>query len=174
MNDNDISSSDANEMLEEWSKSASYWGEKDDRFIWLTNWLKSASSDEWHSMAIQWNWDYGIEPMVWIARQPNCDKATALDIYWNIQPDFYAASDFVADGRACWDMVACATAVHIPRRWHKGFYQRSQISWRPDRCWENTDMNRLGADESMKHTLSGNEIDESLFRRQIPPAYCFD
>lgn len=174
INNGDLSFEKCETLLDQWSKSTSYWGIKDGRFAWIANWLRSASPSQWHSMATQWNWDYGMEPLVWIARQPNCAKATALDIYWKIQPDFYAASDFLPAELGAWDELACATAVHIARRWREGFYQQSDIEWKAPDYLSHSDMEKLKADASMRKSLSGRSVGAELFRSMIPKGYCFD
>lgn len=52
-------------------------------------WLKSASPDDWHRVALDVNWDEWIKPLFWIVRQPECDRATALDVFWKGQPAGY-------------------------------------------------------------------------------------
>jgi hypothetical protein len=43
----------------------------------LLVWLEAHGPDEWHQVAIDWNWDAGVEILAWIAAQPGCDRATA-------------------------------------------------------------------------------------------------
>jgi hypothetical protein len=138
----------------------------------LAVWLRSASPDEWHAMAAGWNWDNGAAPLIWIARQPDCDKATALLIYWGFQPSFYAAKDFMppADG-SHWDALAAATVVHIAARWREGFYHRGEIAW-SDVPWK-PDLAQLGVDESMTVSLRGRVV-EAGFGDGHPVAAFYD
>jgi hypothetical protein len=36
--------------------------------------------DDWHEIALHWNWDQGVEVLNWITSQPTCDRATAMII----------------------------------------------------------------------------------------------
>ena len=55
----------------------------------FANWLRTASSDRWHQMARQWNWDNGTVPLFWIVHQSNCDLATAVLIHQYAEPGYY-------------------------------------------------------------------------------------
>lgn len=59
--------------------------------------------DGWHRIALYGNWDF-IEPEVWrwIAIQLECDRATALAIFWKVQPDYYVQRA----ARACLRSIA--------------------------------------------------------------------
>ena len=35
------------------------------------------------------NWDYGMNKIKKILKDPDCDKGTTLAIYWLFQPDYY-------------------------------------------------------------------------------------
>jgi hypothetical protein len=124
----------------------------------LAAWLRGASPDEWHAMAADWNWDNGDEPLIWIARQPDCDKATALLIYWGFDPSFFAARHFMppADG-SHWDMQAAAAVVHIAARWRAGFYRRAEIAWTD--VPRKPNLAQLGVDDSMARPLPGRVIE---------------
>jgi hypothetical protein len=167
---------DVDKILDEWASSNTYWGIKDDRFRWLAAWLRSASPDGWHAMADGWNWDNGIEPLAWIARQPDCDKATALTIYWRTEPHYYAQYDWLPPGgqKATWDELVAATAVQIAARWSDGFYHRSEIGWHADAYLARLDMAKLRAAESMRQSLPGRAISTTDFDDQVPSPYNFD
>lgn len=60
--------------------------------LWLERhiaWLKDASPEDWHRVALDFNWDNRIDSLLWIVQQPECDKATALTIFWLAQPTCY-------------------------------------------------------------------------------------
>jgi hypothetical protein len=48
--------------------------------------LKTASPDDWHRIADEHNWDTRLDILYWIVSQPECDKATALLIFWKGEP----------------------------------------------------------------------------------------
>ena len=47
------------------------------------------SSDELHAFADNYNWDDGEDALNWIVQNPECDLGTALQIYWEIDPEHY-------------------------------------------------------------------------------------
>lgn len=54
----------------------------------VIDWMSNKGAPEWHGVAVNWNWDCGLEPLLWIVNQPDCDKATALTVFWMSEP-FY-------------------------------------------------------------------------------------
>lgn len=92
-------------------------------------WLKAATPEEWHHVASNWNWDNGFKSLQWIIRQPNCDRGTALLIYWMGGADHMllggreAVSDLFTDH---FDFLK-----EIEDRYTSGFYNREQIVFDP-------------------------------------------
>jgi Domain of unknown function (DUF4274) len=52
----------------------------------VIDWMSNKGAPEWHGVAVNWNWDIGVEPLLWIVDQPDCDKATALTVFWWSEP----------------------------------------------------------------------------------------
>lgn len=50
-------------------------------------WLKSASPDDWHRAVLAFQWAEQRDPLFWIVQQDECDKATALKIFWALCPE---------------------------------------------------------------------------------------
>lgn len=78
--------SDATEMLWEWAARKTF---KSDylSYFGYAKWLsEEATPDDWHQAVLAWNWGDGLEPLHWIIRQPNCDKATALTAFYMARP----------------------------------------------------------------------------------------
>ncbi|NUS20148.1 MAG: DUF4274 domain-containing protein [Mesorhizobium sp.] len=95
-------------------------------------WLERASPDDWHRAVLDFNWDWNIDPLFWIARQPQCDKATALTMFWLGQPAWYllmalenGGSD--ANRDPVWDMLKL-----IAQRINARSYVRSKIAYDVD------------------------------------------
>src|SRR5262249_23001942 len=65
-------------QMPEWEYSAS-----------LTKVLEQSDPDVWHQVANGWNWDGGVAPLAWMIRQPQCDRGTALLIYWHGGPGWF-------------------------------------------------------------------------------------
>jgi len=95
-------------------------------------WLETASPDDWHRAVLDFNWDWDIDPLFWIARQPQCDKATALTMFWQGQPAYYlilAAENGGADDNDApvWQMLK-----YIAQRINAKGYVRSKIAYKVD------------------------------------------
>ena len=52
----------------------------------VLKWLAQKGPREWHGVAAHWNWDAGVEPLLWVLEQPDCDKGTALSVFWACDP----------------------------------------------------------------------------------------
>ncbi|MBV9512273.1 MAG: DUF4274 domain-containing protein [Caulobacteraceae bacterium] len=100
--------------------------DKDEIDIFLA-WLQENGPDEWHRWAIDWNWDHGTELFEWIVDQPNCDRGTALSIYYSANPDFYtrygSIEEAIADGIGR-EIIPLMTK--ICERWREGSYSPYQ------------------------------------------------
>ena len=88
---------------------------------------KKLSPAEWHQFVQNYNYDNGLEPFVWLAKQPECDKGTALCLYWYLQPDYYKG-DVPKDDINYPDY---ALIKDIEKRFLSGFYQNEQFSFDP-------------------------------------------
>lgn len=40
--------------------------------------IQQMTPDDWHEIALRWNWDHGVTELNWITSQRACDRATAL------------------------------------------------------------------------------------------------
>jgi hypothetical protein len=91
-----------------------------------------AGPDDWHRLALYGNWD-GVEDNVWrtIVLHPDCDRATALAIFWKATPEYYLEfSDRMsvpAVNRSAYDLINL-----IRERWQSGAYVRSELAFDPD------------------------------------------
>ena len=57
--------------------------------IW---WLRRQTDPaQLHRAALNWNWDRETWPLRYIVDRPDCDKGTALSIFFSAEPDWYAA-----------------------------------------------------------------------------------
>jgi len=95
-------------------------------------WLENASPDDWHRAVLDFNWDWDIDPLFWIARQPECDKATALTMFWMGQPAYHlilAAENGGVDASRdpTWAMLK-----FIAQRINAKGYTRSKIAYEAD------------------------------------------
>lgn len=91
-------------------------------------WLEKASPDDWHRVALDHNWDEGVETLSWIVHRPDCDIATALDIFWKGQPAWYPLLA-VKEGRDEADDPTWTMLKFIGARINASGYQRSRIAF---------------------------------------------
>lgn len=91
-------------------------------------WLRAASPDDWHRVALDYNWDEGVETLYWIVQQPDCDRATALDIFWKGQPAWYLYLA-LKEGRDEADDPTWTMLKYIAARIHARGYTRSKIAF---------------------------------------------
>jgi hypothetical protein len=59
-----------------------------DALIW---WLEQQDRRELHRVALNWNWDVSTRPLRYIVDRPDCDKGTALTIFFSGEPERFAA-----------------------------------------------------------------------------------
>lgn len=59
-----------------------------DALIW---WLERQDRRELHRVALDWNWDKSTRPLRYIVDRPDCDKGTALTIFFSGEPEQYAS-----------------------------------------------------------------------------------
>jgi|GEM_PF-3942120 len=91
--------------------------------------LREMGPDGWHRIALYANWDF-TEPEVWrwIVSQPDCDRATALAIFWKAAPAYYVQfadrESVPAVNREGFDLISL-----IRGRWLAGAYTRSELAF---------------------------------------------
>ena len=96
-------------------------------------WLKDNGPDDWHRAALDFNWGEPLYLLDWIVRQPDCDIATALTVFWKGEPEFFleeeGSNDHKPNGFSYLNRKICA---YIAQRVEAGGYTRSQIAFDPD------------------------------------------
>lgn len=91
--------------------------------------LRRAGPDRRHAIAAAWNWDDGLEPLFWIIRRPDCDKATALTILCMSEADYYLRYAGRPDEIPSSNLEGFWLSSEILDRWMRGFYTRSEIAF---------------------------------------------
>lgn len=166
--------SDPDEMLDAWADVTTCWGSNDDRFKWLVGRLRSATPDEWHSFATQWNWDNGLAPLIWIIKQHDCDRATVTHIYWGLDPEYFAGYGWKKPESGYWDELSYATILDIQDRWERDLYHRSEIHWEKPDYIDRFDLQKLRAPIGMRQTIEGRKLDTKVFWESVPPQFHFE
>jgi hypothetical protein len=102
---------------------------RDTAFI---EWLGRHGPDEWHRAAQSWNWDGSHDVLMWIVTRPDCDTATALDVFWKSAPEI--ALDESAATIPGWS-ADNKLATTILENWKRGFYRHSRFAYRFEADW---------------------------------------
>jgi len=109
----------------------------------LIEYLKDAGVEVRHKVVCGWNWDAGPDIPIWIIRQADTDKATALRVYWSIEPGYHKQFDReqVLNDIPDWDtdkeaLIIFDLVEEIEEKYVSGFYQNSEIAFNP--AWDTT------------------------------------
>jgi hypothetical protein len=108
-----------------------------------------------HRRAQHYNWDAGTDALWKIIRDPNCDRATALMIYWKSRPEWdlqYAERSEVPD----WRLEVYDLQLALVEQYERGFYQLQTLSFDPRN------------DNGNNWTDEYPELQDN-FKRSIPP-----
>lgn len=106
-----------------------HWATEDKRGPRLAAFLRQAGPDERHAVASAWNWDNGMEPLFWILRRPDCDKATVLTILSMAEADFYVRHAGGVEAIPPSERAGFWLCSEILDRWERDFYSRSEIAY---------------------------------------------
>jgi len=111
-------------------------------------WLESTDPDDWHRVALDFNWSEPLHLLDWIVQQVNCDAATALTIFWKGEPANWLQEEGSKperpNGFSYLNKKICA---YIGSRIGTGGYTRSKIAYVPD-AWTKKDYIDLAAEET--------------------------
>lgn len=90
----------------------------------IIEWLGQQTPETWHQVVMTWNYDYGVEVLLWIVSQDQCDRGTAARIFlvegvghwlWDALGDAGKASDEPHVCRAVlenWKRYSTAEFIH--------------------------------------------------------------
>lgn len=112
-------------------------------------WLESSDPDDWHRVALDFNWGEPPHILDWIVRQAGCDIATALTIFWQGEPSYWIkeGEESVKRSNGFTDPVE-GICIYIANRIAAGNYIRSKIAYTPD-TWRKKDYVDLVAQERL-------------------------
>jgi Domain of unknown function (DUF4274) len=117
---------DPSEMLFDWAYGDSLTDDYD-IFPAFAKWLVEESTpDDWHRFVPKWNWDFGIEPLLWIVQQKDCDVATALTAFYWTRPGQLLGERTEVQQYALhsFDLVN-----EVRQRFLRGFYTNSSLAF---------------------------------------------
>jgi Domain of unknown function (DUF4274) len=97
----------------------------------MIRWLDGKNPEQRHFVAMHSNWDYAELTLDWLVTRPDCDLATAVELYWLAQPTEFIKYATKADlmKHASYFEWTHDFAGGIIRRYHEGFYTRSAIAF---------------------------------------------
>ena len=143
----------------------------------LIRWLSKRDPDEWHRVALSWNWDSGYMVLRWIIQQPDCDRATALLIFWRGDVAYYLPyghRDEVPEPNGDVYDLLC----EIRQNWIAGKYRRSELAYDSE---GGRDMDfarrRLGSrlkfifPRDMEQSLAGRVLTCEGYEEGLPPDF---
>jgi len=150
----------------------------------LIDWLKEQNPDNWHRVAISWNWDWGFFVLVWIVSQPDCDKATAQHLFVLTNPDYFLrfrTRDAMLGSERV-NIEGFDFLKLLAGRWSEGVYRRSEIATMDDllkvqsyrQAYRETEApykDRLPwvVNDEIFEVFKGRVIDASDYQEGIPP-----
>ncbi|MEW6342743.1 MAG: DUF4274 domain-containing protein [Pseudomonadota bacterium] len=103
------------------------------------------------------NWGFGLEPLHWIIRRPDCDKATALTAFYLTRPGQFLDDHGDRSRVATHDLDSFDLVAEIRHRFLDGFYTRSEFSFDGENAVRN-------------EAYLPDEFDEEQFDRSVPKA----
>jgi hypothetical protein len=90
--------------------------------------LQNSPPDDWHRYAFYHNWNERLDGLYWIVSQPQCDRATAILIFWKGEPTGYDYEE--EEERMGDDVYAVAPMLrYISERFNTAGYPRAEIAY---------------------------------------------
>ncbi len=93
----------------------------------LSAWLAANGPDQWHYLAQRWNFDYGIHPLAWIVQQPDCDRATAQQIFLHLTDYLRMWDSATKAGRTPRVNDEVRLLDYVIARWKADDFPRSEL-----------------------------------------------
>jgi hypothetical protein len=120
---------DNQELLADWAGAATFTGHYSHcqaEVRWLQN---DSTPEEWHAYVYGHNWDDGLAPLLWIVRQPRCEKATALLAFYMCRPGGYLDYAFNPCNVPNHSREALDLILEIRERFLAGAYTTATIAF---------------------------------------------
>ena len=151
---------DTDEMLDIWAANVDPAHLDPKLTIAFVTWLKAGSPDDWHHTAMHWNWDNDIAPLLWIIRQPDCDLATAVEIYYLADPYHYFSpkSDRAPEDRGEY----YALIMEIRERVASGQFRRRELAF-DSTGYFSEPITRISDDPKFPDALPGRTVNDNRY-----------
>jgi hypothetical protein len=96
---------------------------------------ETTDPEELHSFADTWNWDEGTWALEEILRNPACEAATALMIYWKAAPEYFLQfadrEGLAADPIRSFQLESFDFVAELEQRYLAGAFPVGSISFDP-------------------------------------------
>ena len=93
-------------------------------------WLSEiATPVDWHAATLGWNCDHGFVPFFWIVRQPDCEKATALSLFYRFEPLRLLMQDVRRSDLDIEEVEVLELVKEIRARFVAGYYTRATLAF---------------------------------------------
>ncbi|WP_316014151.1 DUF4274 domain-containing protein [Roseobacter sp. HKCCA0434] len=149
----------------------------------LLGWMKTRGPDDWHRVVSTYNWDNGMRPLLWIARQPQLDRATAHTMFWLTSPEWFLLGKLYRDGgRDPWEAGERELCVTLFDRVRSGSIPEGAFStdhrdfvtaerWESYALFKGADPAEFRLPDWMHHEIAGRVVDLSGMDEGYPTAF---
>lgn len=93
----------------------------------LSDWLAANGPDQWHDLVCHWNYDFGLHPIAWIVQQPDCDRATAHRVFFDLSDWLLLWDSARQAGRPTPANDELRILDYVIARWRAGQFPRSEL-----------------------------------------------
>ncbi len=114
--------------------------------------LQLGGPDDWHKVAKGWSFNSDAWALTWVIRQAECDRGTALLIYWRAAPGWYQQYGGRGEVRKLDSVEMFDLLREIERRFLSGSYTRQEIAFDP-RNDDGMDRTKFYVDVTVKHPI---------------------
>lgn len=140
----------------------------------LIKFLPGSSSEMWHQIAWNWNWDNGEDVLKWITLQKKCDKGTALLIYWYSGPRYFGQYEN-RENVPEFELASYDFMKDIQQKYLAGFYKTANFSFDPkndsglDRTKDYEENDKYGiVPEQMFQPVVGKTLEKIILEEGYP------
>ncbi|MDD3648442.1 MAG: DUF4274 domain-containing protein [Candidatus Dojkabacteria bacterium] len=135
--------------------------------------FENSTPEQWHQSVVDFNNAIGAKPLLWLAKNPETDKATILMIYWYILLIIGGSKFKDIDKLFGWQKDWKKAADLIEKNYSAGFYKNSNIAYDP-KDENGTDWTKKFTDSDIPKELfqavKGKKVKELVLHEGIPEA----
>lgn len=94
----------------------------------LSAWLEANGPDQWHELVQYWNFDFGLHPIAWIVQRPDCDRATAQQIFFHLSDWLLLWDSARKKGQSLPADDGMRVLDYVIARWRADGFPRSELA----------------------------------------------